>query len=294
MDLNQLLVFAKVAENQSFTKAARELGMEKSTVSSKVSQLEKRLGARLLNRTTRLVTLTEAGEGYFQYCRRIVESAREADHYVQTFTSQPQGVLRVSVSLDFGQLLVRQLIKPFMQAYPDLKIDLCVIDREVDLIAERFDLALRIGPGILRDSNLVGKKLFDIQMGLFASPGLLVEHGEPNDLSDLQNYPFIFFSKQQEPVFKQDATFIPEELEQLNGNLKINDILTCKEAALSGLGICILPVDIVRREVATKKLKRLLSGCSLPLMTLFAVYPSRHWMPSKLKVFLEYLEKWKR
>jgi len=294
MDLNQLLVFAKVAENQSFTKAAVELGMEKSTVSTKVSQLEKRLGARLLNRTTRQVTLTEAGQGYYQYCRQIVDSASEADHFVETFTLEPQGVLRISVSLDFGQLLVRQLIKPFMQAYPNVKIDLCVIDREVDLIAERFDLALRIGPGSLKDSNLVGKKLFDIQMGLFASPEFLNEHGEPRDLSDLQNYPFIFFSKEQEPIFKFEQFLVSDSFEDLNGNLKINDILTCREAALAGLGITILPVEIARQEVAANKLRRIVPQSSLPLMALFAVYPSRQWTPSKLKVFLQFLEKWKR
>ena len=294
MDLNQLMVFAKVAENHSFTKAAQELGMEKSTVSSKISQLEKRLGARLLNRTTRLVTLTEAGEGYYHYCRQIVESAREADHYAETYTSEPQGVLRISVSLDFGQLLVRQLIKPFMQAYPRLKIDLCIIDREVDLIAERYDLALRIGTGTLKDSNLVGKKLFDIQMGLFASPEFLKEYGEPHTVTDIDQYPFVFFNKEQDSVFKFSLFMVPEYLENTNGNLKINDILSCKEAALAGLGICVLPTDIVQKEVASNNLKRILRECDITPMVLFAVYPSRHWIPSKLKVFLEYLERWKR
>lgn len=293
MDLNQLLIFAKVAENQSFTKAAQELGLEKSTVSTKVSQLENRLGTRLLNRTTRLVTLTEAGQGYYQYCRQIVDSAMEADHYAETFSGEPQGVLRISVPLDFGQILVRELIKPFMQTYPNLKIDLCVIDREVDLIAERFDLALRIGPGSLKDSNLVGKKLFDIHMGLFAAPAFLQEHGEPGDLADLQNYPVIFFSKQPESIFKFEPFLISASFENLTGNLKINDILTCKEAALAGLGLSILPVDIVQQEVAVNKLKRILPDCDLPLMALFAVYPSRKWTPSKLKAFLQFLEKWK-
>jgi len=294
MDLNQLLVFAKVAENQSFTKAAQELGMEKSTVSTKVSLLEKRLGTRLLNRTTRLVTLTEAGQGYYQFCRQMVESASEADHFAETFTNQPQGVLRISVPMDFGQLLVQQLIKPFMQAYPNVKVDLCVIDREVNLIAERFDLALRIGPGTLKDSNLVGKKLFDIQMAMFASPDFLSEHGEPHNLSDLQHYPFIIFSKEHESVFQFDRFFNADNIEDINGNLKINDMLTCKEAAMAGLGISILPVEVVQDEVATNKLKQIIPESNLQLMTLFAVYPSRHWIPSKLKVFLEFLEKWKR
>jgi len=294
MDLNQLWIFAKVAEKLSFTKAAQELGMEKSTVSSKISQLEKRLGTRLLNRTTRLVTLTEAGEGYYQYCRQIVDNATEADHYAATFSSEPRGVLRVSVPLDYGQLLIRQLIKPFMQSYPKVKIDLCVIDREVNLIAERFDIALRIAPGILKDSNLVGKKLFDVQMGLFTSIEFLNEYGEPHDLLELRAYPFILYSKEPRPIFKFAPALVPESLQDLYGNLKINDILSCKEAALAGLGISILPVDIVEQEIVENKLKRILPEMTLPTISLFAVYPSRHWIPSKLKVFLEFLETWKQ
>ena len=124
-----------------------------------------------------------------------MENVTEADHYAATLSSEPRGVLRISVPLDFGQLLIRHLIKPFMLSQPKLKIDLCIIDREVDLIAERFDLALRIGPGILKDSNLVGKKLFDVEMGLFASTEFLKKHGEPYDVSELRSYPFIFFPR---------------------------------------------------------------------------------------------------
>ena len=292
MDLNQLLIFAKVAEHQSFTQASKELGIEKSTVSSKVSQLEKKLGIRLLNRTTRLVTLTEAGEGYYQYCKQIVEMANEAESFADTLTSEPHGVLRMSVPMDFGQLLVRQLIKPFMSAYPELKIDLYVIDREVDLIAERFDIALRIGPGTLKDSSLIGKKLFDIRMGLFASPEYIKEHGEPASADELSNYPFIIFTKEQLPIFKYSKAFAPSLSETTTGHLKINDVVTCKEAALAGLGIAILPVAIVEHEVTTGKLTQLLPDYKLESPALFAVYPSRQWAPSKLKVFLQHVESW--
>jgi len=291
MDLNQLVIFAKVAENQSFTKAAQELGLEKSTVSNKVSLLEKRLGVRLLNRTTRLVTLTEAGEGYYQYCHQLTETAQEADYYAETLTNEPQGVLRVSVSLDFGMLLIRELIKPFMQEYPKLKIDLFVIDREVDLIAERYDIALRIGPGQLKDSSLIGKKLFNVKMGLFVSPQFLREHSEPKVPDDLQKTPFVIFTKQQESVFKFASGFMPDDI-QATGNLKINDMLISREAALSGLGIAIMPLLLVKDEVKQNKLKQILPEYELPIMTMFAVYPSRQWLPSKLTVFLEYLEKW--
>ena len=294
MDLNQLLIFAKVAEYQSFTQAAQELSIEKSTVSSKVSQLEKHLGIRLLNRTTRLVTLTEAGEAYYQYCKQIVETAQEAESFADTLSDEPQGVLRISVPMDFGQLLVRQLIKPFMSAYPELKIDLNVVDREVDLIAERIDIALRIGPGTLKDSSLIGKKLFDINMGLFASPDYIEEHGKPASADELSNYPFIIFTKEQLPVFKFAKDFAGSLSENSSGNIKINDVITCKEAARAGLGIAILPVAIAQYEVDTGKLVALLPELKIEPPTLFAVYPSRQWAPSKLKVFLQHIENWQQ
>lgn len=292
MDLNQLLIFAKVAENQSFTKAAQELGMEKSTVSTKVSQLEQRLGARLLNRTTRQVTLTEVGESYYQYCRQIVESAREADHFAETFNSEPRGVLRISTPVDFGQLLVRQIIRPFLQANPKLKIDLSIADREVDLIAERFDLALRVGPGELKDSNLVARKLFDIPFGLFATAEFLAEYGTPRNETELSVLPFIIFNKLENSGFELPAFLRSTALQQVQGRMKINDLLTCKEAACQGLGIGILPVATARYEVASGLLQRILPEMELSVMALFAVYPSRQWMPSKLKAFLQHIQHW--
>jgi len=293
MDVNQLVIFAKVAEGKSFTKAAIELGIEKSTVSSKISSLEKRLGLRLLNRTTRLVTLTEAGEGYYQYCRHIVETVWEASHYAQTLSNEPTGVLRISVSLDYGQLLIRQFLNSFMRTYPNLKIDLYVTDREVNLIEERYDVALRAAPGVLQDSSLIGRKLFDVQMGIFASPAFVDEYGEPETLNDLSNFPFIVFTKKQESIFEYSPGFVPDVL-QISGNIKINDLLSCKEAALSSLGITILPIDSVCNELETGKLKRLLPEFQLPVMALFVVYPSRQWMSSKLKVFLQHLDQWKQ
>lgn len=292
MDLNSLLIFAKVAEYQSFTKAATALSIEKSTVSTKVSQLERHLGIRLLNRTTRLVSLTEAGDAYYQYCRQIEETANEAERFAQTLNDEPQGVLRISAPMDFSQLLVQQLIHPFMSQWPKVKIDLVVLDREVDLVAERFDVALRIGPGSLKDSSLIAKKLFKIKMGVYASPTFLQALGEPMSVTDLLNYPLIFFSKQQETEFKFSSTIFPNS-DSMSGNLRINDMLTCKESAIAGLGIALLPDAIASVDVTSGKLKQVMPDFVLPSMNLFAVYPSRQWIPAKLTCFLEYLSAWK-
>jgi len=178
-----------------------------------------------------------------------------------------------------------------MSEYSEVKIDLLVLDREVDLVAERFDIALRIGQGSLKDSNLIGKKLFDVDMGLYAAPTFLQEQGEPKIEKDLQHYPLILFSKQIDSTFDPSAGLIPNNF-QMKSKLKINDMLTCKEAAIAGLGIAHLPCVIVNSDVKSNNLKQVLSHISLSSVALFAVYLSRQWMPSKLKVFLEYLKKW--
>jgi DNA-binding transcriptional LysR family regulator len=291
MDLNQLLIFAKVAEYQSFTKAAQELMMEKSTVSTKVSQLEDRLGARLLNRTTRSVTLTEAGEGYYHYCQQIVENVREADHFAETLTTEPQGLLRITAPLDFGHILVRTLVRPFMDEYQKVQLELFLTERQVDLVKERFDVALRIGTSAFQDSSLIAKQILSIHMSFFASPDFLRQYGIPESINELNNYDFIVFAPEKEKILKVQKGNVVYQFKR-NGRFKVNDMLACKEAALSGLGIAALPTRIVQEETNEKRLIPILSDYSLPKATLFAIYPSRQWMPRKLKVFVEYLDTW--
>jgi DNA-binding transcriptional LysR family regulator len=291
MDLNQMQIFGKVAENQSFTKAAQELGIEKSTVSMKVTQLEERLGARLLNRTTRSVTLTEAGEGYYRYCQQIIDTAKEAEHFAETFTAEPQGLLRISASIDFGQIVVNELIDPLLMKYPKLEIDLNLSNAYVDLVRERIDIALRPTRGTLRDSSLIAKQILQTSLGLYASPAYIKKRGMPETLQQVYEHDFISFSLGDASplhVTKDGAQydFTPK------ARLHINDVLSCKRAAVSGLGITLLPCRIARQEVKDKQLIPLLADYVFPTITLFAVYTSRQWLPSKVKVFLDYLEGW--
>ncbi len=289
MDLNQLLIFAKVAENQSFTKAAAELHMEKSTVSNKISQLESRLGVRLLNRTTRSVTLTEAGAGYYQYCQQIVESAAEADQFASNLGDEAVGLLRVSVSMDFGQLFIRNLIKPFLKANPKVELELILENRLVDLVRERIDLALRIGRGSLGDSSLIAKKILNAEIGVYASPEYINQHGELKSIKELSQFEFIEFTMGETfsiPIKKADVTYQFEP----KGRLKVNDMIAAKEAARSSLGMVILPTVIANEEIRNKQLIPALTDCQFPTFSLYAVYPSRQWIPAKLKVFLQYLD----
>ncbi|WP_455205786.1 LysR family transcriptional regulator [Kaarinaea lacus] len=291
MDLNQLAVFEKVAKNQSFTKAALELGMEKSTVSMKVSQLENRLGVRLLNRSTRSVSLTEAGEGYYQYCRQIIEAAKEADQYTQTLSAEPQGTLRITAPMDFGYLILKTLIEPFLKSYPKVNIDLNLSNEIVDLVRERVDVALRPSVTALEDSSLIAKQLLNTRFGFYASPEFLKQQGEPSSLQQLQQLDFVVFAFGVDAVINLSKGDSKYQF-QPKGRLTVNDFVACKEAAVAGLGVAILGDVFVKEEISNQRLVRILNDYELPQATLFALYPSRQWLPAKIKVFLDYLEDW--
>lgn len=290
MDLNQLLIFSKVVEHQSFTKAAKEMGLEKSTVSTKVSQLESRLGVRLLNRTTRSVTPTDAGEGYYQYCRQIGDTADEADRFIETLSAEPQGLLRISAPLDFGLVLTREVVAPYMKDHPKVQIELDLTQRKVDLVSERFDLALRVSSRALQDSSLIAKKLRAIQIGFYAAPSFLKKHGKPTTPKQVSQLECISFGL-DEPSFTVSKNGKHHTV-MVAGRMLVNDVLACKEAVVSGLGISVLPKLIIDAELKAKTLVPLLEDYQMPEVNMFAVYPSRHWMPNKLKAFLQYLEKW--
>ena len=291
MDLNQMLIFGKVAENQSFTKASRELGIEKSTASMKVTQLEKRLGTRLLNRTTRSVTLTEAGEGYYQYCQQVIDTAKEAEHFAETLTTEPQGLLRISAPLDFGQIVVSELVDPFLKIYPKLEIELILTNEYVDLVRERIDIALRPELGTLRDSSLIAKQLLKTNLGLYASPTYIKRRGKPETIQQIYDHDFIMFSLSGVSFLQVTRGKVKYAIEP-KARLRINDVLSCKQAAVSGLGITVLPDRIVEKEVKAKQLIQLLTDYTFPTATLFAMYASRQWIPTKVKVFLDYLDTW--
>ncbi|NOR52394.1 MAG: LysR family transcriptional regulator [Gammaproteobacteria bacterium] len=293
MDLNQLQIFAKIAEYQSFTKAAAELQMDKSTVSNKLSQLESRLGVRLLNRSTRSVTLTEAGEGYYRYCLQIMETAQEAEQFTATLGNEAVGLLRVSASNSFAGIFIHELIQPFMKENPKVEVELILGYENVDLVKERIDIALRadIGAGALKDSSLIARKVMNSEIGLFCSPSFTEEHGELKDMGHVNDFDFIEFTSG--PAFNLSGTQ-GERVHRadLKGRFKVNDVLRCKEAAVAGLGIAVLPKFITRDEVKNKQLMPLLADYQFPAINLYAVYPSRQWMPAKLKVFLEHLNRW--
>ncbi len=296
-DLNQMLIFATVAKHQSFTQAAQILGMEKSNVSQKISQLEQRLGVRLLNRTTRSVTLTEAGEGYYRYCEHIVEQAEEADQFAENHTTDPQGSLRITAAIDVGEFVMQGVIGPFLEHHPKISIELILTNRHVDLVRDRFDLALRIGDEGLRDSTLIAKKIMTTPIRSYASPTYLKQHGEPTTLAELEQQNVIKLVSENN---NSSGNLVrlrhkgKEVSSKLTGRFKVNDMLSCKLAAVLGIGIALLPERLSQEEIKKGLLQPVMQDYSAPDASLFAVYPSRQWMPAKLRVFLDYLERWAR
>ena len=290
MDLNRLVIFAKIAKYQSFTKAANELNMDKSTVSNKLSQLESHLGIRLLNRSTRSVTLTEAGSGYYRYCQHIIETAQEAEKFTAALGNEAVGLLRIAASNEFGDVFVRKLLQPFMKENPSIMVELIMDYRNADLVKDNLDLALRIGYGktSLEDSDLISKQIINDEIGLFCSPSFIEENGKLRMIDQVNDFNFIEFSIESSNglVIIQNGK---KHLIDLTGKFKVNDVMNTKTAALSGLGIAALPRFVVADEINNGQLIPLLADCTFPAFNIYAVYPSRRWMPAKLKVFLKYI-----
>ncbi|MAM70996.1 MAG: hypothetical protein CMP91_07650 [Gammaproteobacteria bacterium] len=290
MDLNKLLIFSKVAELQSFTRAAQELGVEKSTVSSNIAELEERLGTRLLNRTTQTVALTEAGEGFYGYCQKVVQTAVEAEEFVQSMNNEPKGLLRISTPEGLGRILFDDLFNSFMKEYPLIDMEILLSSRSVDVVKERFDMAIRVSRSNLKDSSLVGRLLFSVENGLFVSREYAKTHKNLSDFKQLAEHRFItLYAYVAGDLLPKN---ICDDLSQVKNRIVINDIEGSVKAIEAGLGVGILPVGAIKKELDSCKVVRIFPEIVLDPIYLYAIYPSRQWVSSKLKVFLEFLFDW--
>lgn len=286
MDLNQLLVFSRVVEAGSFTAAAKALGMPKSTVSRRVMELEERLGARLLQRTTRRLALTDVGRTYFEACERIVAEAEEAERAVSSLKATPSGPLRVSAPLNFAFL--GPTIADYLQRYPEVKLELTCTDRVVDLVEERFDLAIRAGP--LSDSSLIARALGSAQRELVASPAWLKQHKAPKRPEDLRDAPWLFFGAGVlQPRVKLERERELVEL-RVQPRMLVNDMDLLRCALTGGLGVGLVPSFSCVSELADGTLVRLLPGWSAGVTPIHAVYPSTRHLSPKVKLFIDHLQ----
>jgi DNA-binding transcriptional LysR family regulator len=291
IDLNDIAIFAKVAQLESFSRAARALGMPVSTVSRRVTVLEEQLGATLLQRTTRRLNLTPQGLAYFNQCREPLGELYDAERALTQIQRKPEGLLRVSVPVTIGQESFYEFISSFLRTYPRIQIDLFVTNAFVDLIAENVDVALRYGE--LRDSTLVAQRIGKSVRYLVCTPDYLDGRNLPSKPHDLREHQCVLLNGRNneaewELVSGRKSIRVP-----VSGPVSARDHHAVSAFTYRGHGIGFLPSTFCDARIARGELIRLLPEWSSPEIFIHTVYPTRRFLPSRLQVFLEALKGWK-
>jgi DNA-binding transcriptional LysR family regulator len=285
--LDGIAAFARVVDSGSFSAAARRLNVSKSAISAHVQRLEERLGVRLLNRTTRRVSVTEAGAAYYRHCGRILAEAEAAEQAASALQREPRGTLRVSAPDSFGWMHVAPAVPAFLKRYPDLAIDIKLSAAYVNLVDEGLDLAIRIG--VLEDSALVARKLASSRLVLCAAPAYLEERGMPRAPDDLAGHnclcaDLLSWGDEWRLVGKRGEVRVP-----VNGSFRSNNAEMLRAAALDGVGIAALPTWAVAEQLRSGMLQRVLTAWEAPASTIYAVYPGNRLMSMKVRAFVDHL-----
>lgn len=286
--LTEMEAFASVVDLGGFTDAARKLGISKSAVSKHVASLEARLGARLLNRTTRRVSPTEIGLAYYDKARQVLERAIEADAMVSSMQATPRGSLRLSATTDFGTLHLSNALGDFLRQYPDITVNMVLSNRQVDIVSEGFDVAIRMGE--LADSSLRARKIAETNMRIIGSPKYFYEHGIPKRIDDLTRHKLLHFSNQSSGnVWKITAPSGEKRLIRAGGNLSVNDGQSLLQAAEAGLGIAYLPSFLYHEAVKDGRLRIVLPELPVETLGIHVVYPPGLYTQPKLRAFIDFL-----
>lgn len=286
-DLADLAVFARVAELRSFTAAARALGLSKSAVSKQIARLEARLGAPLLQRTTRQLTLTETGRAVEGHAARLVAEAEAAEEAAQDLLAAPRGLLRVTLPVSFGLGHVVPLMPEFLRRYPDLRVDLIFDDKFVDLYSGNIDVALRIGN--LPDSSLTARRLNVVTGITGAAPEYLARRGRPEKPADLKQHECLIYTNMPDP---EQWTYVERGKRfavPVSGRMRSNNGEALLAAALAGHGIVRLPSFIAGQALKEGGLVSLLDDFELPAFGVHAVYPAQRNPSPKLRAFVDFM-----
>jgi len=281
-------VFVAVIEAGSFSLAAERLGMTKSAVSKRISGLENNLGMRLFHRSTRKLTLTEAGQQFSDYARNSLYIAQQGIDATTLHQGKPKGTLKINAPMTFSRLHLAPHLKEFLDLYPDIKVLMHMDDKVVEMIEGGYDLGIRIGE--LKDSSLIAKKLAKCNSILCAAPEYLEKHGIPGTPYDLKHHNCIYYSFFQAGI---EWTFFDNKEKikiEPRGNFVVNNSDAICEMLLQGLGICQMPTFIVQKYLNSGHLTQILSQYSLPEHNIFAVYPERQHMPAKVRVFIDFIQ----
>lgn len=284
---SEMGLFALVVEANGFKAAGQRLGLSPSAVSKRISRLEDRLGARLLHRTTRRLALTEVGGVYFEHCRQILDQIAEAEREVADTMAVARGHLRVTVPLAFGPARIAPLLPEFLERYPQVRVSVVALDRDVDLIGEGFDVAIRVAR--LRDSSLIARRLTSNRRVVCATAGYFAKHGTPPHPAGLDGHNCLVntvYSPQGAWSFKKGNRL---HSVQVRGNLEFTSPQALREVALRGLGIGLLPAFLVDADLRSGRLLAVLTDYVSEDADVFLIYPhSRHLSP-KVRVFVDFL-----
>lgn len=277
-------VFAHVVTAKSMSAAGRQLNLSPAVISKRIARLEERVGVRLLQRTTRQLSLTEAGQGFYERVVSILASVEDAEAWVASGSGQARGTLRVSAPTSFGRMHIAPHLKPFLDRHPLVTVDLTLSDAFVDVIAEGFDVAIRIAD--LGDSSLVAKRLAPNHRVLCATPDYLATRGEPATIADLRHHTLIAHNSDHWLLDgPEGAVTVP-----VGGPLRTNSSEVVREALLAGVGIALRSTWDIGPELKSGQLRRVLPGYSVGRrVAIHAVYPSRRHMEQKLRSFIDFL-----
>ena len=286
--LTEMEAFATVVDQGGFTDAAKKMGISKSAVSKHVSALEARLGARLLNRTTRRVSPTEIGLAYYDRARRVLNDAGDADALVTSMQSAPSGQLRISVATNFGSNLLSPILGDFLSEYPDITVNMVLNNRFVDLITEGFDMAIRIGE--LEDSSMRARKLTETTYRMIGSPSYFQKHGRPMRIEDLNDHRLLHYSAQANGNYwRLTAPSGEKRVIRSAGWLTVNDGQSLMNAAISGLGIAYLPHFLCADALRDGQVQEAIPNLPLETTGIYAVYPPGRFTQPKVRAFIDYL-----
>ena len=291
-DLNELYFFAKVVEHGGFSAAAAQLRIPKSRLSRHIAQLESRLGMRLLNRTTRSVTLTEAGRMYYRHCRDLLVSADAADEAAESLKSEPSGILKVAAPLGIADRDLGPIIPGFLAKHPKIRLNLVVTSRRVDLAEDGFDLALRVRMPGDEDPHLVTRRFGVADASLVASPRFLKRHTKLKHPSDLEILPIVGMANADGLVrWRLENQSGETHNLVLTPRLAADHFAVLRDAALNHIGLTFLPDRYCQEEIKTGAFTVVLPEWSKPSATVQAVYLSHRGMLPSLRAFIDYLAK---
>jgi DNA-binding transcriptional LysR family regulator len=286
MEFAELSAFVKIVQTGSFTRAAEALGVQKANLSRTISTLERKLGARLLERTTRSLSLTEIGREIFERAVGILGAVEDTERVAQRMLGEPRGTLRITCGVEFGMIAVSRWVVDYLERYPLVRVESDFTGRLVDIVHEGFDLAIRIGP--LSDSTLVARRLGELHYGLFASRAYLARRGKPRTPEALKDHELLRFSGGSH----RQAWVLHRGQEEARvdavGRLRMNNSFAVRDAAARGLGIALLPQVIVAKGEASNALVPVLPGWRPAPVPVHAVFPGTRYLTPKVRAFIDH------